>query len=83
MMASNNHLGNHGLAMNPSQSSHHSSTKQRLKSATMNKRVNRGLGPNEGTQQDDDQSNTQYHGYTGHLSNNDMQSVNSNPQVSN
>jgi len=43
MMASNNHLGSHGLAMNPSQSSHHSSTKQRLKSATMNKRVNRGL----------------------------------------
>lgn len=72
MMASNNHLGNHGLAMNPSQSSHHSSTKQRLKSATMNKRVNRGLGPNDGAaQQDDDASNTQYHGYTGHLSQND------------
>ena len=58
MMASNNHLGNHGLAMNPSQSSHHSSTKQRLKSATMNKRANRGLAPNDGTQQDDDQSAT-------------------------
>ena len=80
MMASNNHLGNHGLVMNPSQSSHHSSTKQRLKSATMNKRINRGLNQNDDI--DDDRSNNQqYHGYTGHLSNNDMQSVSSNPQM--
>lgn len=60
--------------------------KQRLKSATMNKRVPRGFSrenhdePGSGSQYDahtDGVSHQQYHGYTGHLSNTGMPPVNS------
>lgn len=47
----------------------------------MNKRIQRGFGQND--EDDGAQSNHQYHGYTGHLSNNDIQSVNSNPNIGN
>ena len=53
--------------------------KQRLKSATMNKRIQRGFSRengDDGTNSQYDDPNNQYHGYTGHLSNTGMPPVN-------
>ena len=73
--------------------------KQRLKSATMNKRIPRGFSrdhhdePGSASQYDhtgDAQSHMshvanqqQYHGYTGHLSNTGMPPVNSSGNIAN
>ena len=59
----------------PSGSSGHNSvgTKQRMKSATMNKRINRGFS-RENDEQYDEQAQ-QYMGYQGHISNTDMPPV--------
>ena len=54
--------------------------KQRLKSATMNKRINRGVSRDAdepGHMDDGSHSNQQYHGYTGHMSNTGMPAVGS------
>ena len=61
----NQHMASHGSGMN--------APKQRLKSATMSKRINRGYQNDDN--QYDDNSNQQYSGYTGHMSNTDMPSV--------
>ena len=60
-------MGNQAIA-------HNSAPKQRLKSATMNKRIQRGFS----RENDDgyDESQQQLHGYQGHLSNTDMPPVN-------
>ena len=66
--------------MSSSQIPHHSSginhssvPKQRLKSATMNKRMQRGFRDN-----DDGGQYDEYQGYTGHLSNSGMPAVGGN-----
>ena len=52
--------------------------KQRMKSATMNKRIQRGFSrENDNDGYNDDQN---YHGYQGHLSNTDMPPVNQHAQ---
>lgn len=50
--------------------------KQRLKSATMNKRMQRGFSKeNDDAQYDEGSNHQNYHGYTGHLSNTGMPAV--------
>lgn len=63
-------------------SGHNSVPKQRLKSATMNKRIQRGFSRenDDGSQYEDGQpalrdSAQQYQGYTGHMSNSEMPQV--------
>jgi hypothetical protein len=52
--------------------------KQRLKSATMNKRIQRGFSRenhDDGSNSQYEEINNQYHGYTGHLSTTGMPPV--------
>jgi len=84
-MMSSSHIPQHQVgqtpvATNPGLGGHNSVPKQRLKSATMNKRIQRGFSrentADEQNQYDDmSHGNQQYHGYTGHLSNTGMPAV--------
>ena len=47
----------------------------------MNKRIQRGFSKENDDGQYDDGSSQQYHGYTGHMSNTDMPSVQSNSNI--
>ena len=75
-MMSSSQIPHHSTGINPS--GHNSVPKQRLKSATMNKRMHRGISRENddgGQQQFDDMTQQQYHGYSGHLSNQGMPAV--------
>lgn len=83
-MMSSSHIPQHQVVQspaNPGLGGHNSVPKQRLKSATMNKRIQRGFS-RENTADDQNQyddtshgNQQQYHGYTGHLSNAGMPAV--------
>jgi hypothetical protein len=73
-LMSSSQIPHHSAGINPS--GHNSVPKQRLKSATMNKRMHRGISrENDDGVQYEDMTQQQYHGYTGHIGNQGMPAV--------